>query len=461
MRAPRAWPARVIRDRSRRWRPARVVLHASCVELSGTGVVLLGPPGSGKSDLALRLIDGGARLVSDDRLAVERQGDVLIGRPRSHRRSDRGARSGDHAHGPLRIEPAGLVVAWRRRAAAAAAGAHDLRAARRRAALRRARPAYPLRLRQDQAGAYGAAGRVKPRMGQIVLVTGMSGAGRTTALQGLGGSRLRGRRQSAGHAAWQPGAAGRPAGSRPRHRHRLPHARLQPGRSAQADRRPAERVGAQAAAPVPGLRGRDPAPRFNETRRRHPLALDRPVTDGIAHERRVMAGLREQADLVIDTSQLAAGDLRRLIGGYFEGAQERRLTLSVLSFAYRGGLPREADIVFDVRFLANPHYVDELRPLHGATRGAGVRGSGSVLSAAPGAPRSPAVSLLPSYQREGRSYLTIASAAPAGGTARSWSPRRSPGVCASWAGRSSSDIATRRTPVPRSTARRRSFRRGS
>jgi HPr kinase/phosphorylase len=58
----------------------RVMLHASCVELSGTGVVLLGPPGTGKSDLALRLIDGGARLVADDRLAVERRGDVLIGR---------------------------------------------------------------------------------------------------------------------------------------------------------------------------------------------------------------------------------------------------------------------------------------------------------------------------------------------------------------------------------------------
>jgi HPr kinase/phosphorylase len=62
-------------------RAPRVVLHASCVELLGTGVVLLGPPGSGKSDLALRLVDGGARLISDDQLAVERRGDHLIGRP--------------------------------------------------------------------------------------------------------------------------------------------------------------------------------------------------------------------------------------------------------------------------------------------------------------------------------------------------------------------------------------------
>jgi serine kinase of HPr protein (carbohydrate metabolism regulator) len=60
--------------------PSRAVLHASCVELLGTGVVMLGAPGTGKSDLALRLIDGGARLVADDRLAVERHGDALIGR---------------------------------------------------------------------------------------------------------------------------------------------------------------------------------------------------------------------------------------------------------------------------------------------------------------------------------------------------------------------------------------------
>ena len=105
--------------------------------------------------------------------------------------------------------------------------------------------------------------------------------------------------------------------------------------------------------------------RFTETRRRHPLGPDRPVTDGIIRERRLMAPLRERADLVIDTSQLSQARLRELIAGHFGEATMARPTLSVISFAYRNGLPREADLVFDVRFLANPHYVEALRPLTG------------------------------------------------------------------------------------------------
>jgi UPF0042 nucleotide-binding protein len=122
-----------------------------------------------------------------------------------------------------------------------------------------------------------------------------------------------------------------------------------------------------------------------------------------------MAGLREHADLVIDTSQLSSGDLRRLVTGYFTTGKERHLILSVLSFAYRDGLPREADLVFDVRFLANPHYVDDLRPKDG--RDPAVR---AFVEADPTYPllleRLEALlfPLLPSYQREGRSYLTIA-----------------------------------------------------
>jgi UPF0042 nucleotide-binding protein len=246
-------------------------------------------------------------------------------------------------------------------------------------------------------------------MGQIVLVTGMSGAGRTTALKALEdlgfeavdnlpvtllGSLVRpGDRldhdlaigiDCRTRAFSPPALINQIAASRSRAKHDLQLLFLDC--EDEILRR-----------------------RFNETRRRHPLALDRPVTDGIAHERRVMAALREQADLVIDTSQLSPGDLRRLIAGYFARAKERRLTLSVLSFAYRGGLPREADIVFDVRFLANPHYVDELRPKHGLDPA--VR---AYVEADPAYPllleRLEALlfPLLPSYQREGRSYLTIA-----------------------------------------------------
>jgi len=149
--------------------------------------------------------------------------------------------------------------------------------------------------------------------------------------------------------------------------------------------------------------------RFTETRRRHPLGPDRPVTDGILRERRLLEPLRACADLVIDTSQLAPVRLRQLIAGHFGESAAAQPTLSVVSFAYRNGLPREADLVFDVRFLANPHYVDELRPLTGLT--SGVR---SFVEADPAygllMDRLDALimPLLPFYQREGKSYLTIA-----------------------------------------------------
>jgi UPF0042 nucleotide-binding protein len=106
--------------------------------------------------------------------------------------------------------------------------------------------------------------------------------------------------------------------------------------------------------------------RFTETRRRHPLALDRPLSDGLALERGRMAPLRARADVLVDTAHWTLGELKtRLedqlgLGGPAEGVQ-----IAVVSFGFRHGLPREADLVFDVRFLRNPHYDPALRALTG------------------------------------------------------------------------------------------------
>src|SRR3546814_9103464 len=104
--------------------------------------------------------------------------------------------------------------------------------------------------------------------------------------------------------------------------------------------------------------------RYTATRRRHPLAQGRPVADGIALERRLVAPLRERADLVIDSSQLTPADLRRQLVARFGLADTLGMAVFVTSFSYRQGLPREADLVFDVRFLANPYYVPQRSEEH-------------------------------------------------------------------------------------------------
>jgi UPF0042 nucleotide-binding protein len=107
--------------------------------------------------------------------------------------------------------------------------------------------------------------------------------------------------------------------------------------------------------------------RFTETRRRHPLAPDGQVRDGIAAETASVAALREAADLVLDTSDLPLSVLRGMVEQWFRDAAsaEALMTVSLISFAFPQGLPREADLVFDARFLRNPHYNPMLRPLTG------------------------------------------------------------------------------------------------
>jgi RNase adapter protein RapZ len=149
--------------------------------------------------------------------------------------------------------------------------------------------------------------------------------------------------------------------------------------------------------------------RYTETRRRHPLALDRPVPDGIRLERNLLAPLRDHADTVIDTSQKSLWTLKERIGEQFGLDQGPGLSVNVTSFSYRRGVPREADLVFDVRFLANPHYDDALRPLTGQDSGVG-----AYISADPDfevflkSLTDMLGILLPRYETEGKSYLTLA-----------------------------------------------------
>jgi len=149
--------------------------------------------------------------------------------------------------------------------------------------------------------------------------------------------------------------------------------------------------------------------RFTETRRRHPLAPDRPVSDGIAQERRLMFPLQQVADLVIDTSDRTIGDFKALLARQLGLDGKSELAVTVISFSYRLGLPREADLVFDVRFLDNPHYDPALRPLTGEDERVG-----QAVEADPAYDGFFAgmtgllLPLLPGFEREGKSYLTIA-----------------------------------------------------
>ena len=255
---------------------------------------------------------------------------------------------------------------------------------------------------------HGASG---PGKRHVVLVTGLSGAGRSTALRALEDQGYEAVDNlpltllsnlvlpSAPQNAARPLAIGIDARTRDFD---------VPALVAAVDRLVAE----------PGLDARllyldcedeTLARRFTETRRRHPLAADRPLADGIKAERRLLESLRARADKVIDTSSLAPHQLKGLVQADFPLEAPRSLALSVVSFAYRNGLPREADLVFDVRFLANPHYRPDLKPLSG--KDAAVA---QFVERDPGFPAffdglaDMIVALLPRFEAEGKSYLAVA-----------------------------------------------------
>lgn len=149
--------------------------------------------------------------------------------------------------------------------------------------------------------------------------------------------------------------------------------------------------------------------RYAETRRRHPLALDRPATDGIARERELLTPLRHWANRLIDTTRLSSNELVQQVRAAFSGERLGRTVLTIASFGYSRGVPRDVDIVLDMRFLRNPHWVPELRP--GTGQDAGVS---AYIEADPAYDEamerieSLLLLLIPRYQAEGKSYVTIA-----------------------------------------------------
>jgi UPF0042 nucleotide-binding protein len=149
--------------------------------------------------------------------------------------------------------------------------------------------------------------------------------------------------------------------------------------------------------------------RFSETRRPHPLAPDRSAAEGIRDERVRLRRIREMADEIVDTSDLTVHELRRFFMTLMRDRAQGSLVVTLLSFGYKYGLPMDADLVFDVRCLPNPHFVPALRPKTGLDE--------AVSSFVLGMPEASELvadltalltKLIPRYAREGKSYLTIA-----------------------------------------------------
>ena len=422
----------------------QTLLHATCVALDvegqWRGVLLTGPSGAGKSDLALRLVDGGARLVADDQTALVRHGDELIATAPASigglvEARGIGILHLQQRHCLSRVPVAAMVelVAddtcerlpdpdrtallgvdlprWQSAAFEASApakirlGLGAILARGGKSDIGATRPAA-------EPGPVEAGATPAPVTGPrpVILVTGLSGAGRSAALKGL---------EDLGWVAVD----------------NLPFALFdslfRPGQETDryavafgVDVRTWGFDAGTALTRLEELRRRDDLSvrliyldcdtdvllrRYTESRRPHPLAQDRPIQDAIADERRLLAPLRDAADVTVDTSALSPHDLKHLIGGHFALSPVPRLRLTVMSFSFRRGLPREADLVFDARFLRNPHYVAALRPLTGLD--APVRDYIAADPAWPGFAHSLEAflaPLLPRFDAEGKTYLTIA-----------------------------------------------------
>lgn len=149
--------------------------------------------------------------------------------------------------------------------------------------------------------------------------------------------------------------------------------------------------------------------RFTETRRIHPLAKNKPIAAGIREETEMLAPVHDKAHLTIDTSDLSIHDLKHILKGHFGLESQSLLNVTLMSFGFKHGVPRTADIVMDVRFLKNPHWEDDLREKTGKDAAVG-----KYISQDDGFTpfidnfKNLMESILPRYAKEGKSYLTIA-----------------------------------------------------
>ncbi len=252
-----------------------------------------------------------------------------------------------------------------------------------------------------------------PEPNRVLLVTGLSGAGKSTALRTL---------EDIGwevvdnlplalldHLLSTPLSAGATQGQRP----------LAIGIDSRTRGFDAARIVKQIKAlaqdhayPIETLffdcAGGELLRRYSETRRRHPLALDRPAMDGIAAERALMEPLRRWSDHIIDTTDTDPNALQHQIRQRFSTGA-RGTTLHVMSFGFARGLPRNADTVFDMRFLKNPHWVDELRPMTGLDAAVGTYvATDPAYEDAVSRIEALLLVLLPRYEAEGKSYVSIA-----------------------------------------------------
>ena len=150
--------------------------------------------------------------------------------------------------------------------------------------------------------------------------------------------------------------------------------------------------------------------RYDATRRKHPFAdVTEGMLESIEHERELFDAVRAEADLLIDTSELTVHQLKDRLVAAFAGGGEQRMQIAIESFGFKNGLPLDADIVLDVRFLPNPHWEPELRPLtgHDAAVRDFVLGQDAAISFLDDLERL-LLGILPNYRNEGRNYLTIA-----------------------------------------------------